>query len=767
MSSIEESRVDATQIPPIPSESTPAESPPTPSESAPAESPPTTTTAPPATTSTTVPTEWDVTKPLTRNWAKGARLEYLDDNLDKFIDSLNHGRDASRAALDGIVNGYFRLFDWRLPLSIEPDPTKPPDPKEKLTQAETTRKGVIVLKMRTAIYNWLSYRANKIATPYKHLKNLDPSDPFAILLSRLTGIGLKPPNRIAGWQELQRVKFADYKAAFDAECQQKKIAKSHIATARNKYMKAIFDKLGDEEKKIWEERAKARHAEEVCQRNARLDRLDSLSPQERQDALRRLADFFLPIIEGASAVLGMHVSVFVGGPEPASGGALNVLSIHSGVDRAAIPRTWGEANPESFDEVTANFLSYLDTCYSAEDREAAALPQTFNSSGISSTRLIRPRRTEATHDDNDSDEGQRRAQPSKAPPTQSRRQRRQAKSSQRHSSQRHRDDDSESEGTDHSHSTDEDDSGRHSRRHKRNRPSKRRHSPVTPKKNRSRRGGRRQDPSDTSDEDPEERPPLKKSRARRRRSAQADTPVDNYSHDNESSPSMDATRRLPNQNVPPTPVDTFACPTGNSNRLPTSLKAPEISSLWPEWFSSNYKLLHEPPKMPITWSTLLATYVQLEEQTAFANPGPQSTLPAENRPAQIQWWVHRGRRQPVVISNVTTFAEEWWTWWKTMQPEWRAVRDVNGYLTVRHRVFDLAISEAPDAWSTMDKHGANGFLSVVASLGWWAQHLAKMYPRWNDWTMADPHGRCWDDAAIDAIWVMQRLAASRQNRAQQ
>ncbi|KAJ8509187.1 hypothetical protein ONZ45_g8617 [Pleurotus djamor] len=783
MSSSEGARASSTNTAPTASQGPPAEVPPAvtaPAVTAPAVTAPAAATTPPTTTTD----EWDLTKPLTRNWAKGARLEYLDDNLDKFIESLNHGRDASRALLDSVVNGYFSIFDWRLPLTAEPDPANPPDPRERLTQAETTRKGLVISKMRTAIHNWLYYRASKISNPYKHLKSLSPTDPFAVLLSRLTGIGLKPPNCIAGWQELQREKFADYKDAFDAQCAQKKTPKSHVATARNKYMKAIFDGLGEEQKKEWEERAKARHDEEVRQRNAKFEHLDSLSPQDRQDALRRLADFFLPIIEGASAVLGMHVSVFVGGPEPAQGGALNVLSIHSGVNRAAIPMTWGEANPNTFDEVTANFLSYLETCYSAEDREAAALPQTFNSSSVSTTRIVPPRRTEADRHGMHGDSMQQPPQKSKGRRTEaskndnsngSPRPSQRSKAPARR--QRHRaddsDSDSESESDDHSIASSSDASGRNSRHKPRHQASKRRRSPVTPKKKHGHKRNKHRNHRDAHDEaiddvdESDERPPLKKSRPRPKRKPQADTPDNDYFHDSDSSPQTTTARDAQTPDHTPAPVDTFACPTATSTRIPVSLKAPEVSSLWPSWFAVNYKVLFELWKMPIVWSTLLATYVELERQTAFDNPGPQSSLSAEKRPGEIQWWIHRGRRQPVVISNVDTFSTEWWSWWKSMQPEWREVHDVDGSLTVKNRVFDLAISEVPDAWSTMDKHGANGFLSVVASLGWWGSHLAKMYPRWNCWTMADPHGHCWDDAAVDVIWVMQRLSASRDNRLHQ
>ncbi|KAJ8518862.1 hypothetical protein ONZ45_g4096 [Pleurotus djamor] len=744
-------------------------------------SPPTTAT-PTLNTSTPTPEGIidELDKPLTRNWAKGARLEFLVDNLDSYIESASRDRNASRTTLNRIVNDYFAKFSWRLPLTVDPPPPSTSSaqrqsspPPEILTKAESDRKGIVIKKMRNAIANWLNYRANKISNPYKHLKNLDNSDPYAILLSRLTGIGLKNPNRIKGWQELQKTAWESYKVEFDAKVEAENIKKTHIATARNRFIQKKFQELTESDQAMWEQRATERHAKEVNAKMEQMNRLDSFTPHERQDAIRRLGDFFIPILEGASTVLKMHVSVLIGGPEPANGGALNVLSIHSGVNRAAIPMTWGEANPDAFDEVTNNFLSYLETCYTAEEKAQAALPNTSAASG--NTRLVRPKATRAPADEIDEIASPR---PSKKKVPQSSRQRKTARNAtnseedsatttssesppppRRHSKKgrqqsprrrKNREDDNDDSSN---WSSDIEDDTEVHRQNKRNRRRKRQHSPTTPKRLRKSR---------TSQQEHDERPPLKKTRATR-------STRDQPSSDEESpSSSIRTPRPRPNPPVSPppqVPLGTFACPTSARNNSPAHLHAPPVNPEWPSWFTSNYTPLLELPKMSLTWQTVLATYVQLEEQTDFDNPGAQISLPADHRPGPIYWWISRGRdstrRQQVVIKNLDDYAEAWWRWWKTMQPGWRNVESVPGGLSTTHRMFDLSVSEAPDAWDKLNKHGANGFLSVVASLGWWGRDLGKLYPRWNDWSLVDPQGRDWDLAATDAIWVMQRLHASR------
>ncbi len=55
-----------------------------------------------------------------------------------------------KQALDGIVNGYFEQYHWRIPVHTEPDSTTP-DPKtqnsEKLTAEEKLLQGKVIDKM--------------------------------------------------------------------------------------------------------------------------------------------------------------------------------------------------------------------------------------------------------------------------------------------------------------------------------------------------------------------------------------------------------------------------------------------------------------------------------------------------------------------------------------------------------------------------------------------------------------------------------------------
>ena len=93
------------------------------------------------------------------------------------------------------------------------------------------------------------------------------------------------------------------------------------------------------------------------------------------------------------------------------------------------------------------------------------------------------------------------------------------------------------------------------------------------------------------------------------------------------------------------------------------------------------------------------------------------------------------------------FERKWWKWWKGLQPEWRAISDVVGALDSSHR---LNLVDGAD-WSVVNKHGRNGFYSVMATLVWWG--VALPAPSTTD--------EGWMAAVQDVGWVLAGLLESR------
>ncbi|KAF9502209.1 hypothetical protein BDN71DRAFT_1515911 [Pleurotus eryngii] len=271
----------------------------------------------------------DLDKRFGRGWAKGARLIFLQSHLERYKTACNESRSKGHDVMDSIHNAYFKQFDWRQPVTEEPEEgAPPPNPLKPLSPEERKLKGAVVDRLKQSIASWLNYRTNRVDTGLSHLTNKSTNDPFAILLSKLSGVGLKPPKRRAAWEHYAKEASDELKANFEQEFQQSGkpwLPGTQHANARNKFMHDSFDALEPDQKECWAADAKEWHRVQVQATNARDSLIRNMTPSQRQNCLNRLGDLFYPIIDGVNELLDMHVSVLVGGPEPAKGGRLNAL----------------------------------------------------------------------------------------------------------------------------------------------------------------------------------------------------------------------------------------------------------------------------------------------------------------------------------------------------------------------------------------------------------------------------------------------------------
>ncbi|KAF9492486.1 hypothetical protein BDN71DRAFT_1473741, partial [Pleurotus eryngii] len=341
-----------------------------------------------------------------RGWAKGARLIFLQSHLERYKTACNESRSKGHDVMDSIHNAYFKQFDWRQPITEEPEEgAPPPNPLEPLSPEERKLKGAVVDRLKQSIASWLNYRTNRVDTGLSHLTNKSTNDPFAILLSKLSGVGLKPPKRRAAWEHYAKEASDELKANFKQEFQQSGKPGTQHANARNKFMHNSFDALEPDQKECWAADAKEWHQVQVQATNARDSLIRNMTPSQRQDCLNRLGDLFYPIIDGVNELLDMHVSVLVGGPEPAKGGLLNVISLHSGVNLDAVPQNWGDTDKEKYKLVTRSFQEYLATSYTREQQLKAAMPNTAPAPGASPFVA-----DDANDNDNDNDESSKHTQ---------------------------------------------------------------------------------------------------------------------------------------------------------------------------------------------------------------------------------------------------------------------------------------------------------------------------------------------------------------------
>ncbi|PBK62351.1 hypothetical protein ARMSODRAFT_1024952 [Armillaria solidipes] len=88
-----------------------------------------------------------------------------------------------------MVNEYFKLFYWALPLNQDPQPDDPlPVTDDGLSEAELEVKAAIIKQMSNAIPKWLDYHAMKTTASTMLMKKQLTRDPVALFLSHLNGL---------------------------------------------------------------------------------------------------------------------------------------------------------------------------------------------------------------------------------------------------------------------------------------------------------------------------------------------------------------------------------------------------------------------------------------------------------------------------------------------------------------------------------------------------------------------------------------------------
>ncbi|KAG9226990.1 hypothetical protein CCMSSC00406_0008962 [Pleurotus cornucopiae] len=753
-------------------------------------------------------------KPFTRNWAQGARLEFLNEWLPRYQAAVKERRSKATELINTILNSYFRRFDWRMPVTEEPGPDdKAPSTLEPVTPEERARKG-------KAITNWMNYRANKVDHKKKHLVSTDDKDPYAVLLSKLSGVPIKPPKRLSGWQALQKWGHEAHEADFNAQLASTGTAPGKALALRNKFYEDTFKALLPPQQKLWIDRAAEAHKEAKEAIKQRAARIEAFSPAERQEALDRIGRFIYPILDGVSSLLGMHTSFFIGGPEPVQGGQVNVISLHTGHNLEASPQTWADANAVAFRRVTKCFQDYLETCYTQDDKDRAAIPGTVPGAAVPRASNIDP--GPAAHKHAIPKGRHKRAKGGIESKVPTKRQRRRQSSSEESSSNNSTDSDDSHESVPTKAQRSRADDPRpgdlaYARRRaiqnkqeeSRNRAKKHvdlRRQALLAKKAALEEAA--EDDDDVSDEEvtfpitrigppgPRKRAPpppsvVSSSNPTSDGNPTSDdvTPVDGNAHETTSEAERLAAGNAEKRDDKPASEDverstaiTIESQTDTDIQNPSDRSSVPESSLTqgessqpqpqplptpvgPEWFSKHMSKFVKLHKMPSEWTRVLKTFIELESQSSFANPsGPGTSLTTEHRPPQLAWWIGRARGPDPVIASEDrdTFGEAWWKWWKGLQPSWRSV-DEEIELQNRHRNYHPAICHAPNAWRGLDKPGQNGFLSIVASLGWWGQAFVNAYPDDEDWVMVDDDAPTWLFAAIDVTWVMQCIMASRES----
>lgn len=147
-----------------------------------------------------------------------------------------------------------------------------------------------------------------------------------------------------------------------------------------------------------------------------------------------------------------------------------------------------------------------------------------------------------------------------------------------------------------------------------------------------------------------------------------------------------------------------------------------------------------------TWSSLVDIFYDFEKARGYQD----GRLRAGQRPLVLRNWV--ASRRPQLLDGVlsdkmpatlTLVKNEFWQWWRYLQPVWRNADNSNKPLTDSSRV-------PGGSWDSLDATGNNGIVNVMVYLCMWGIKVS-----------TDASGRAgWQEALADVRWAFEQMGST-------
>ncbi|PPQ80644.1 hypothetical protein CVT25_001652 [Psilocybe cyanescens] len=274
-----------------------------------------------------------------------------------------------------IQRRYFKSYPLDLPHDEEPTPEHlgaklPGYEDDAAIQTFESRRRTLEFRKGVGVI---------VVVVYMKDHDLDPKDSgsinsFQVLIAKFTGKETNRP-RLKPAVNLWRL---DKRDIIEAKVKQRAEAtntpRGGYASLREKIVREMFGKLSQEEQRYWKSKAHEEHSAAMKIWKKEMAEPPSVSPEDRQRCIMGLVRFMQPILDVICESTGWKASFIAGGPEPAQGGRLNVISIHSGNTTGDIPVSFGRAERLRFKKtILPVYGTFLQRCYSPEECRSRAL----------------------------------------------------------------------------------------------------------------------------------------------------------------------------------------------------------------------------------------------------------------------------------------------------------------------------------------------------------------------------------------------------------
>ncbi|KAJ3494137.1 hypothetical protein NLJ89_g10871 [Agrocybe chaxingu] len=322
---------------------------------------------------------------------KGMRKQFLLSEKHTYALGVEGGYAAD--ALANIQRRYFKRFPIDMPHNVEPtadflakvrdhEPEKEYElPDEDKLSAEDYTAAVLKLRERQKLIKFRKAQIKRwMAYQYTKDHDLDPKDsgkhnPYRLLLQKLTGSGMQRPRHRSAcniWRKTHREKIEHEARRI---LKDKGLNSKHLITARDQVAQSMFNALPKEERDQWEVQAKEDFEDRMAKWKADTEGPLSKDPADRQRCIQGIVRFMQPILDLLCEGTGFCATLMCGGPEPADGGRLNIISVHSGVTSGDIKMNFGRAERAMYKKFfVPTYGKFLQNVYTPEECRARQLP---------------------------------------------------------------------------------------------------------------------------------------------------------------------------------------------------------------------------------------------------------------------------------------------------------------------------------------------------------------------------------------------------------
>ncbi len=148
---------------------------------------------------------------------------------------------------------------------------------------------------------------------------------------------------------------------------------------------------------------------------------------------------------------------------------------------------------------------------------------------------------------------------------------------------------------------------------------------------------------------------------------------------------------------------------------------------WKPWYAQICKMF-DALELPSQWSMVTMYLTLLEGRNVFEKGTTKDSLTAEGRPKWLSHWVQCGHKAMPhkVMPDLTSIGEEWWVFWKGLQPAWRNIRGIKGPLSASHCGDIVSKKE----WGELNKCRVNSIITAMAELVFWGVDEPRLPWQW-------------------------------------